>query len=67
MRGYDYAALYPDNVGLMVLDGVVDHSTSTAAMSASGMHSASLTMRRMLDWMHQNESSALQGRDTIKI
>ena len=51
----------------MVLDGVVDHSSSTAAMSASAIHSTSLTMRRMLDWMHQNESSALYGRDTVKI
>lgn len=24
-------------------------------------------MRRMLDWMHQNESSALYGRNTVKI
>lgn len=67
MRGFDYAALYPENVGSMVLDGAVDHSLSTTAAFASQVHSFSLVMRRMLQWMSDNSTSSLHGRDTIKI
>lgn len=59
--------MHPDSVGMMVLDGVVDHSGDSIALTASESHSMSLTVRRMLDWMRTNDTSALQDRDTIKI
>ena len=67
MRGFDYAALYPDNIGAMVLDGLVDHSLDITALTTSQVASFSLTMRRMLEWMSSNSSSALQGRDVVEI
>lgn len=47
----------------MILDGVVDHSLSTAMFSASEAHSYSITQNRMFEWMSTKSSSSLHGRD----
>lgn len=49
----------------MILDGVVDHSVSTLAITASQAQSYSLTQRRMLKWLGNSPDSVLHGRDAV--
>lgn len=67
LRGSQYAQLYPDNIRAMILDGVVDHSISATQFSASESLGYDVAQRRMLEWMGSNSSSALDGRDAVKI
>ena len=66
-RGSQYAQLYPDNIRAMILDGVIDHALSTTAFTASESLGYDLELRRMLEWMGQNSSSSLHGRNAIDL
>lgn len=67
LRGFHYAEQFPNNLRAMILDGLVDHSMSTLAMTASQAQTYSLTLRRMLNWMSTSPDSVLQGEAVVDI
>lgn len=65
--GVQYAELFPDRVGRMVLDGLVDHFQPevSALMSMSITYDASL--RRFFEWCENDQECALHGRNVSQI
>jgi len=61
--GQTYAELFPDKVGRMVLDGILDHSSAWTAgiMTESSTYQA--TLEQFFTWCDVDATCALQGRD----
>lgn len=58
-----YAALFPDNIRTLALDGVLQHSQSEAANILTEISAYSLGLTHFFDWAGKNESSALKYQD----
>jgi pimeloyl-ACP methyl ester carboxylesterase len=65
--GAQYAALFPDNIRTLALDGIVQHSLAEAANYLIKATSYSLVFSRFLDWASTNKLSALRGQDAEAI
>lgn len=65
--GLQYAELFPQNVGKMVLDGVDDHSASEiyTVLGETGAYERELV--RFFDWCQSNTTCALYGQDIASI
>ena len=61
--GAQYAALFPDNIRTLALDGVVQHSQAESANYLIKATSYALVFSRFLDWASTNEFSALKGQN----
>ncbi|KAI0194928.1 Alpha/Beta hydrolase protein [Xylaria flabelliformis] len=61
--GYTYAEMYPETVGRMAVEGIVDHSeaATTAVQTMSTGYEA--TIHKFFDWCRTNASCALHGQD----
>lgn len=65
--GAQYAALFPNNIRTLVLDGVLQHSQSEAANLLTETSSYSIVLTHFFEWAKSNESSVLQGQDVEAI
>lgn len=61
--GAQYAALFPDNIRTLALDGVLQHSQSEAANILIETSSYNLVLTHFFEWANKNDSSALKGQD----
>lgn len=61
--GAQYAALFPDNIRTLALDGIVQHSQAESTNSLIEATSYALGFSRFLAWASENEASALKGQD----
>jgi pimeloyl-ACP methyl ester carboxylesterase len=65
--GAQYAAMFPNNVRTLALDGILQHSQSEAANALIESSSYELVLHRFFKWAAKNESSALKGQDVEKL
>ncbi|KAL6703566.1 hypothetical protein ACN47E_009511 [Coniothyrium glycines] len=62
--GAQYAALFPDHIRTIVLDGILQHSLSSEAANLHIETTAyELGMTHFFDWASKNESSILHGQN----
>jgi pimeloyl-ACP methyl ester carboxylesterase len=61
--GAQYAALFPDNIRTLALDGIVQHSQAEASNYLIKATSYALVLSHFLDWASTNESSVLKGQN----
>ncbi|KAF2123384.1 hypothetical protein P153DRAFT_427037 [Dothidotthia symphoricarpi CBS 119687] len=61
--GAQYAALFPDNIRTLAIDGILQHSQSEAANIFIETSSYALGLTHFFDWASKNESSVLRGQD----
>ncbi|KAI0193483.1 Alpha/Beta hydrolase protein [Astrocystis sublimbata] len=61
--GYTYAEMYPERVGRMALQGIVDHSEAATTAVQSMTTSYEATMRKFIAWCRSNTTCALHDRD----
>jgi pimeloyl-ACP methyl ester carboxylesterase len=60
-----YAELYPKRIRTMALDGIFDHSISTAAVFADNTASYEDALNRFAAWCAADAGCALHGRDVL--
>lgn len=63
--GYTYAELYPEKVGRMVLDSIVDHTVSGLYSVQSESTSLEATLHKFFDWCNKNNTCALHSQSDI--
>ncbi|CAO2650887.1 Nn.00g091840.m01.CDS01 [Neocucurbitaria sp. VM-36] len=61
--GAQYAALLPDNIRTLALDGVLQHSLWEAANPLTETSFYNLVLTHFFEWASKNDSSALKGQD----
>jgi pimeloyl-ACP methyl ester carboxylesterase len=61
--GAQYAALFPNNIRTLALDGIVQHAPGEAANLFVETSSYQQYLMHLFDWAATNESSVLQGQD----
>jgi pimeloyl-ACP methyl ester carboxylesterase len=64
--GAQYAALFPDNIRTMALDGITQHSQGQAANILVESSSYAASLKLFFEWASTNETSPLQGEDIEK-
>lgn len=64
--GAAYAELYPENVGAMILDGIVDHSQSEVSNLVIEMSTYEDELNHFFDWCSNTSSCALNGQNVAK-
>jgi pimeloyl-ACP methyl ester carboxylesterase len=67
LMGTSYAELYPENVGRMVLDGIMDHSGSEISAIASESVTFEMTLNKYFQWSSKTTNHALHGKDAAAI
>lgn len=65
--GAQYAALFPDNIRTLVLDGMLQHSQSGSSNVLIESLGYSLGLQHFFKWASEEESSPLKGRDVAAI
>jgi pimeloyl-ACP methyl ester carboxylesterase len=65
--GAQYAALYPDNIRVMALDGALDHTRSEITMLVDEGTAYEAAFDRFVAWCAQDASCALHGRDAAAL
>ncbi|KAJ4315323.1 hypothetical protein N0V94_006019 [Neodidymelliopsis sp. IMI 364377] len=65
--GAQYAALFPDNIRTLALDGILQHSQAEAANLLIEASSYELVLSHFFRWANTNESSALKGYDAKSV
>jgi pimeloyl-ACP methyl ester carboxylesterase len=63
MLGTQYAALYPDQIRVMALDGALDHDLSETSMLVDEATAYEQELDRFVAWCDQTAECALHGRD----
>ncbi|KAF2679124.1 alpha/beta-hydrolase [Lentithecium fluviatile CBS 122367] len=58
-----YAALFPNNIRSMALDGITQHSQGQAANILIESSSYAVSLKRFFEWASTDESSPLKGQD----
>jgi pimeloyl-ACP methyl ester carboxylesterase len=61
--GAQYAALFPDNIRTLALDGVVQHAQAKASNYLIKATSYVLVLWHFVDWVSTNESSVPKGQN----
>lgn len=61
--GAQYAALFPDNIRTLALDGILQHSQSQAANLLIETTSYALALSHFFKWASADNSSALKGQN----
>ncbi|KAH7317572.1 Alpha/Beta hydrolase protein [Rhexocercosporidium sp. MPI-PUGE-AT-0058] len=61
--GSTYAGLYPEHVGRMVLDGILDTSSLDTYFLATAATTYEATLNKFFDWCNTNSDCALHGQD----
>ena len=61
--GAQYAKLYPNNIGAMVLDGNVAHSPSEVYLHMIAPSTYENELDRFFDWCHQNQTCTFYGEN----
>lgn len=61
--GAQYAALFPDNIRTLVLDGMLQHSQSASSNSLIESLGYSLSLSNFFSWASEDVTSALKGQD----
>jgi pimeloyl-ACP methyl ester carboxylesterase len=65
--GAQYAALFPDNVRTLALDGVVQHSQSEATNILIDSSAYSVALTSFFKWASENETSVLKGQNVEEL
>jgi pimeloyl-ACP methyl ester carboxylesterase len=65
--GAQYAALFPNNIRTLALDGIVQHSGAEAVRILVEIYSYQQYLTHFFDWAATNESSVLQGQDVQEL
>jgi pimeloyl-ACP methyl ester carboxylesterase len=65
--GAQYAALFPNNIRTLALDGIVQHSGAEAVNILVETSSYQQYLTHFFDWAATNESSVLQGQDVQEL
>jgi pimeloyl-ACP methyl ester carboxylesterase len=65
--GSTYAELYPEYVGRMVLDAVVDHSLSETYSMVEGGKTYEFTLNKFFSWCNTTLDCALHSKDIASI
>jgi pimeloyl-ACP methyl ester carboxylesterase len=61
--GAQYAALFPDNIRTLALDGLVQHSQAESTNALILATAYNLGLSSFLAWASENETSVLKGQD----
>ncbi len=61
--GAQYAALYPDNIRVMALDGVLDHSLPETYFNFTASVTVEDSFERFARWCDETPECALHGKD----
>jgi len=61
--GAQYAALFPDNIRTLALDGIAQHSQGQAANILIESSSYTVSLKLFFEWASTNESSPLKGEE----
>ncbi|KAJ8111507.1 hypothetical protein ONZ43_g5604 [Nemania bipapillata] len=61
--GVAYAEMFPETVGRMALQGVVDHSEAATTAVQTMSTGYEVTMHKFFEWCRINETCALHGQD----
>jgi pimeloyl-ACP methyl ester carboxylesterase len=61
--GAQYAALFPDNIRTLALDGIVQHSQGQAENILVESSAYAVSLKLFFEWASTNESSPLKGED----
>lgn len=65
--GAQYAELFPDKVGAMVLDGVLQHSQAESMNILAESTAYETALASFFDWASTNPNSILKGQDVRKL
>jgi pimeloyl-ACP methyl ester carboxylesterase len=65
--GAQYAALYPDTIRTMALDGALDHDLSEVSMLTGEATAYETAFNRFIAWCAADTSCALHGRDVAAL
>ncbi len=65
--GATYAALFPDRIRTLALDGALDHSLSTVSLFKDESHAYEDSFNRFVAWCAQDTSCALHGTDVGRL
>jgi Asp-tRNA(Asn)/Glu-tRNA(Gln) amidotransferase A subunit family amidase/pimeloyl-ACP methyl ester carboxylesterase len=66
MIGAQYAELFPDKIGVMVLDGALDHSQTENAWHFTEMKTYEQVLERFAAWCGVTPDCALNGKDVLE-
>ncbi|PHH77722.1 hypothetical protein CDD80_284 [Ophiocordyceps camponoti-rufipedis] len=61
--GSQYAELFPDKVGRMILDGVLDHSQNSADVALTEAATVENSFIRFTQWCNTTSDCSLRGQD----
>jgi hypothetical protein len=61
--GAQYASLFPDNIRVLVLDGMLQHSQSISSNVLIESLAYATGLRNFFNWAGADEASALKGKD----
>ncbi|KAH9875399.1 hypothetical protein J1614_004891 [Plenodomus biglobosus] len=65
--GTQYAALFPDNIRTLALDGILLHSQNEASNLIIEATAYEMGMKHFFDWAGTNDLSVLKGRDVAAV
>ncbi|ORX99201.1 TAP-like protein-domain-containing protein [Clohesyomyces aquaticus] len=65
--GSQYAQLFPDNIRVMVLDGMLQHSQTESSNVLIESTAYAYELDQAFKWAENNETSPLKGRDVEKL
>jgi pimeloyl-ACP methyl ester carboxylesterase len=66
LYGQEYISLFPESVGRLALDGLIDHSQSEIATLLTEATAYEATLNKFFQWCDTNTTCALHGNDTKK-
>lgn len=64
--GYTYAEMFPNTVGRMVLDGVLDHTQSSVYSIQTESTTFEATLRQFFKWCQEASTCALHGQGDVE-
>lgn len=65
--GSQYISLFPETIGRMALDGLLDHSQSEASTLLAESLTYETTLNQFFTWCDSNSTCALHGQNTSRI
>jgi pimeloyl-ACP methyl ester carboxylesterase len=65
--GSQYAQLFPDNIRVMVLDGMLQHSQTESSNILIESTSYAAELKAFFTWANSNNASSLRGQDVEKL
>jgi pimeloyl-ACP methyl ester carboxylesterase len=65
--GSQYAQLFPDNIRVMVLDGMLQHSQTESSNILIESTTYAVELKAFFAWANTNETSVLKGQDVEKL